>query len=93
MLTGFLGSDWLRSNGVNGPISDTLLRAWRDDLELALRAELLIDADFAIGAKTHFKFTKRSETYTVIEIEAFARRRLDAFLDQESRKSENRKSF
>ena len=81
MLTGFLGPDWLRKHGVNGPISDEMLRGWRDHLELALRSELQLDADFAIGSRTQFIFSGGSETHTIIEIESFARRALDTFLN------------
>ncbi len=79
-LTGFLGADWLRKHGVNHPITDEELRAWRDYLEASIRAELQIDADFAIGSKTRFSFTSPSESHTIVEIEAFARKALDKFL-------------
>jgi hypothetical protein len=80
-LTGILGADLMRKHGVEGPVSDTELRAWRDYLEERLRLELQLDADFAIGPKTQFKFTTPSDSHTIIEIEAFARKALDKFLD------------
>jgi hypothetical protein len=79
-LTGFLGADWLRKHGAVLPISDEELRTWRDYLEASLRAELEIDADFAIGTRTRFAFTSPSESHTIVEIEAFARKALDKFL-------------
>lgn len=86
-LSGTLGPDWLRTHGVRGTISDATLRAWRDALEQALQTELKLDADFAIGSETVFLFPSPSDTHTIIEIEAFARRALDLFLDCEARKS------
>ncbi len=85
MVTGFLGPDWLRKHGINGPVSDEILRAWRDHLELSLRTELQLDSDFAIGPRTQFKFTGGSESHTIIEIESFSRRALDTFLDKQTR--------
>ncbi len=79
-LTGILGADWLRKHGVNPPITDEELRAWRDYLETSLRAELQLDADLAIGGRTRFAFTTPSDTHTIVEIEAFARKHLDQFL-------------
>jgi hypothetical protein len=79
-LTGFLGADWLRKHGVNHPITDEELRAWRDYLEASLRAELQLDADFAIGQRTRFAFTSPSDSHSIVEIEAFARKALDKFL-------------
>jgi hypothetical protein len=80
ILTGFLGPDWLRKHGVNHPIKDEELRAWRDYLETSLHAELQLDADLAIGPRTRFAFTSSSDTHTIVEIEAFARKTLDKFL-------------
>ncbi len=85
-LTGFLGPDWLRKHGASLPISDDMLRAWRDHLEASIRSILQIDADFAIGGRTRFMFTTPSDSHTIVEIEAFARRELDAFLHHESKK-------
>jgi len=86
-LTGTLGRDWLRKHGgITSPIEDDLLRKWRDHLEDALRSDLDLDADFSIGAKTAFHFIPRSETHTIVEIESFARRALDSFLDRETRR-------
>ena len=84
-LTGTLGRDWLQKHGVTQPISDDLLRRWRDHLEDALRRNLDLDADFSLGAKTAFHFIQRSDTHTIIEIESFARRELDAFLLAEAK--------
>jgi hypothetical protein len=80
VITGILGSDWLRKHGVNPPITDEELRAWRDYLETSLQSELQLDADFAIGQRTQFAFTTPSDSHTIIEIEAFARKALDKFL-------------
>jgi len=84
-LTGTIGADWLRKHGVTGPIADETLRAWRDFLEARLLEELKLDADFAIGGKTSFRFTKPNSDHTIVEIEAFTRRALDAFLDKRTR--------
>jgi hypothetical protein len=83
ILTGFLGPDWLRKHGATLPITDDELRAWRDHLETSLHAELGLDADLAIGPRTRFSFTSPSDSHTIVEIEAFARRALDAFLHRE----------
>ena len=83
-LTGTLGPDWLRKHGANSTIADDDLRAWRDHLEAKLRSELNLDADFAIGPRTHFAFSTPSDSHTIVEIEAFARRTLDAFLHKEA---------
>ena|ERR1019366_2948463 len=80
-LTGTLGPDWIRKHGAEGQISDNELRAWRDYLESKLRSALQLEADFAIGPKTQFLFTAPPESHTIIEIEAFARKALDKFLD------------
>lgn len=80
MLTGTLGPEWLRRHGVTGTISDKLLRSWRDDLELRLRSDLKLESDFALGTTTFFRFTEPDPDHTVVEIESFARRALDAFL-------------
>lgn len=85
-LTGTIGADWLRKHGVSGPIADETLRAWRDFLEIQLRSELKLDADFAIGAETAFLFAVPNSNHTIVEIESFARRALDTFLDKEARK-------
>ena len=84
-LTGHLGPDWLGKHGVEGQISDDELRAWRDYLEAKLRTDLQVEADFAIGPHTRFAFTPPSDFHTVVEIEAFARSALDAFLHREKR--------
>ncbi|MFI5201923.1 MAG: hypothetical protein ACHQNE_06020 [Candidatus Kapaibacterium sp.] len=84
-LTGTIGADWLRKHGVTGPIADETLRAWRDFLEMRLREELKLDADFAIAGKTMFQFTQPNADHTIVEIESFARRSLDLFLDKEGR--------
>ncbi len=81
-LTGTLGPDWLRKHGAKGTISDNELRAWRDYLEASLSAELQLDTDFAIGPRTHFAFIVPSESHTIVEIEAFARKALDKFLHE-----------
>ncbi len=86
MLTGTLGPDWLRKHGITGLISDQLLREWRDDLELQLQQELQLESDFALGNTTFFRFTVPDADHTIVEIEAFARRALDSFLDKESRR-------
>jgi hypothetical protein len=83
-ITGFLGTDWLRKHGASGPISDDLLRAWRDYLEAKFRADLQLESDFAIGPRTRFQFSTPSDSHTIVEIEAFARRALDAFLHKET---------
>ena len=85
MLIGFLGPDWLRKHGLKGDISEDMLRSWRDYLESAIQSQLRIEADFALGPRTHFAFTGGSDTHTVVEIEAIARRALDAFLDKKMR--------
>ncbi len=79
-LTGFLGADWLRKHGAVLPITDEELRAWRDHLEAAIREELQLEADLAIGPKTRFAFSSPSDSHTIIEIEDFARKNLDQFL-------------
>ncbi len=85
-ITGILGPDWLRKHGISRPVSDEELRAWRDYLESSLGAELQLDADLAIGPRTVFAFSPPSDSHTIVEIEAFARRTLDTFLHQESKK-------
>jgi hypothetical protein len=85
-VTGFLGPDWLRKHGAPLPISDDMLRSWRDHLEAMLRAELDLDADFAIGARTRFAFSTPSDSHTIVEIEAFARKALDQFLHSNENK-------
>jgi hypothetical protein len=85
-LTGTLGRDWLRKfGGIITPIDDNFLRQWRDHLEEALRNNLDLDADFSIGPKTAFHFITPSDTHTIVEIESFARRTLDSFLDRKTR--------
>ena len=79
-LTGTLGPDWLRKHGLASPISDELLRAWRDYLEAMLQTELNVEADFTIAKKTRFSFPVPSETHTIVEIEAYASKALDKFL-------------
>ncbi len=85
MLTGTIGADWLRKHGVTGSISDELLRTWRDDLEVRLKEGLKIESDFALGTTTFFRFTEPDANHTIVEIESFTRRALDAFLDTRSR--------
>ncbi len=85
-LTGFLGEDWLRKHGANGAISDEDLRVWRDYLEAKIRSDLQLDADFALGSRTRFAFTSPSDSHTIVEIEAFARKALDKFLDEREKK-------
>ena len=85
-VTGFLGPDWLRKHGAASPISNETLRAWRDYLEAMLRSELQLDADFAIGPKTRFMFSAPSDTHSIVEIEAFARKALDQFLHSRENK-------
>ncbi|HET6402029.1 MAG TPA: hypothetical protein VFH95_11600 [Candidatus Kapabacteria bacterium] len=86
-LTGTIGADWLRKHGVTSPIADETLRAWRDFLEARLLEELKLDADFAIGESTFFRFTQPNLDHTIVEIESFTRRALDAYLDKETRSS------
>lgn len=86
-LTGTIGSDWFRKHGARGTIPDETLRTWRDYLELCLLEELKLDADFAIGETTSFRLTEPNSDHTIVEIEAFTRRALDAFLDKDSRKA------
>jgi hypothetical protein len=83
-LTGILGPDMMRKHGMAGPISDKELRAWRDYLESTFRSEMELEADFIIGPKTQFFFTAPSDSHTIVEIEAFARKALDKFLDIQS---------
>ena len=84
-LTGTIGADWLRKHGVTSRIEDTLLRDWRDFLEQRLLQELQLDADFSLGNKTRFSFLTQTHGHTIVEIEAFARRALDAFLARKTR--------
>jgi|GEM_PF-3031121 hypothetical protein len=86
-LTGTIGADWLRKHGAPLPIADETLRAWRDFLEARLLEALTIDADFAIGEATSFRFIRPHSDHTIVEIEAFTRRALDAFLDKQTRSS------
>ena len=85
ILTGTIGADWFWKHGVTGPIADETLRTWRDYLELHLLEELKLGADFAIGENTSFRFTQPHTDHTIVEIEAFTRRALDAFLDKTTR--------
>ena len=80
-LTGTIGSDWLRKNGVRTAIADATLRDWRDYLEGQLARQLGLDADLSIGQETRFAFIGTPESHTVIEIESFARKALDTFLN------------
>ena len=86
-LTGTIGSDWLRKQGVNPNLPegvDALLRDWRDYIEGQL-ARQGFDPDFNIGNETHFAFIGIPERHTIIEIESFARKALDRFLDKRAR--------
>ena len=85
ILTGTIGADWLRKHGVTSTIADETLRAWRDYLEFRLLNDMKLDADFAIGEATSFRFLKPNSDHTIVEIEAFVRRALDAFLDKITR--------
>jgi hypothetical protein len=80
-LIGSVGADWIRKNGLKSA-NDDLLRTWRDFLENRLQSELGLDVDLALGERTRFQFLGGSETHTVIEIESFARKALDAFLNR-----------
>jgi hypothetical protein len=84
-LTGTIGSDWLQKQGASGMIADALLRDWRDELERQLKEQLGVDADLSIGGKTRFAFISSPEKHTIVEIESFARKMLDSFLDGRTR--------
>jgi len=95
-LTGSIGRDWLRIRGADEnksshsiEITDSLLREWRDYLEDQIKSILSIEADLIIGEKTRFAFLGKSESHTIIEIEAFARKALDKFLDNLANKEQN----
>ena len=83
-LTGTIGTDWLRPT-TKGKVKDADLRLWRDHLEEQLQQALGIASDFTIGDRTRFVLAKDS-AHTVIEIESFARKTLDRFLDKLSTK-------
>jgi len=94
-LTGSLGRDWLRDRGAgadrssgSSKITDELLREWRDYLEEQLKNHLSISADLVIGDRTRFSFIEASSTHTIVEIEAFARKSLDKFLDNRANKEQ-----
>ncbi len=83
-LTGIIGTDWLKPT-TKGKVKDADLRLWRDHLEEQLQQALGLSSDFTIGDRTRFVLAKGSE-HTVIEIESFARKALDRFLDKMSAK-------
>jgi hypothetical protein len=93
-LTGTIGWDWLRIRDVGDnkssalQITDSLLREWRDYLEDQLKNLLSIEADLIIGERTRFAFLGHSESHTIVEIEAFARKALDKFLDNLANKQD-----
>jgi hypothetical protein len=80
-LIGSLGSDWLKKIGIRAP-NDEQIRAWRDFLEASIQRDLGLDVDLAIGETTRFQFLGGSDTHTVVEIESFARKALDRFLNR-----------
>jgi len=87
-LAGSVGKDWLRVRGAGSDkssasqeITDSILRDWRDYLEDQLKAQLSIASDLVIGSRTRFAFIVPSDTHTIVEIEAFALKALDKFLD------------
>jgi hypothetical protein len=84
-MTGTIGSDWLRKQGASEAIADALLRDWRDELERKLIEQLGIDADLSLGKETRFAFITTSDEHTIVEIESFARKALDSFLDRRTR--------
>ncbi|HWF44027.1 MAG TPA: hypothetical protein VG537_05255 [Candidatus Kapabacteria bacterium] len=84
-LRGTIGSDWLRKQGAPEVIADAVLRDWRDELERKLIEELGVDADLSIAKETRFAFITTSEQHTIVEIESFARKALDSFLDRRTR--------
>lgn len=61
-------------------VTDEELRAWRDFLESRISRELNLNVDLQIADKTRFHFLGGSETHSVVEIESFARKALDAYL-------------
>ncbi len=81
-ITGTIGSDWMKRISPNGKYSDDLLRSWRDYLEDELRSRLGLSSDLTIGTRTQFTLP-RDFTHTAIEIEAFARKALDTFLNKQ----------
>jgi hypothetical protein len=87
-LAGSVGRDWIRIREVDdnkssskNQIPDSLLREWRDYLEEQMKNLLSIEADLIIGERTRFAFIEPSQSHTIVEIEAFARKALDKFLD------------
>jgi hypothetical protein len=91
-LAGSVGRDWLRIRDVGDAkspsetkITDSLLREWRDYLEEQLKSNLSIESDLIIGDRTRFAFLGES-SHTIVEIEAFARKALDKFLDNKANK-------
>ena len=81
-LIGTVGKDWVRKQGFSGEIGDDVLRGWRDHLEETLLAQLSIQADLGISTETRFKFYSSNDTHSITEIEAFAMRDLDVYLNQ-----------
>lgn len=79
-LIGSVGADWLKKIGIRAP-NDESLRAWRDFLENSIRRDMGLDVDLSIGEATRFQFLGGSDTHTVVEIESFARKALDRFLN------------
>lgn len=82
-LIGSVGPDWIRKFEGKAP-ADDLVRSWRDYLESKIEQGLGLDVDLALGDKTQFQFLGGSETHTVVEIESFARKAMDTFLNRRS---------
>lgn len=79
-IIGSIGTDWVMTGKAGKAASDTLLRAWRDYLEEQLKTRLDLTADFTLADRTRFVVAAGSP-HTVTEIESFARRALDTFLN------------
>ncbi len=83
-VTGSIGQDWMTTGSprrAGKAAEDALLRAWRDYLEEQLKLQLSLDSDFTLAERTRFVLPPGSP-HTVTEIESFARRALDTFLNQ-----------
>jgi hypothetical protein len=80
-VIGSIGSDWMARESGKSQADDQLLRAWRDYLEENLKAGLGLESDFTLGPRTRFVLPANS-AHTVTEIESFARRALDTFLNR-----------
>ncbi len=80
-VTGTIGTDWMKRISPQGKITDEFVRAWRDYLEDQLRISLGLSSDLTIGTRTRFT-VPCDFTHTAIEIESFARKALDNFLNQ-----------